>query len=375
MRIVVNTRLLIPGQLEGIGNFIRESFLRMVENHPEHEFIFLIDRNIDREGMQFPNLRFHRIRPAARHPFLFYFWFHLALPLHLKILKPDVFVSTDGFFTLKKPCKSLNIIHDLNFLHRPKDLPTLYSWYYNRYFPRYARVADRIATVSEYSKADIQTSYGIAADKIDVVYNGIQSAFREFSEDEKQQYRDRYASGRSYFVYVGSMHARKNVDGLLRAFELYKDRTGSSESLVLAGRKMFGGGNLDDVLAGMKHRASVVFTGRLATEELAGVLGSALGLVFIPHFEGFGIPVIEAFRSGVPVICSSVTSLPEVAAGAAILVNPDSMEEISEAMEKIGEDSELRKNLIEKGLNRITNFSWDKTSRLLWESVERTSQL
>jgi len=326
MRIVVNTRLLIPGKLEGIGNFIRESFLRMVEHHPEHEFIFLIDRHIDQTGMQFPNLRFHKISPAARHPFLFYYWFHMALPRHLRALKPDIFVSTDGFFPLDNPCKSLNIIHDLNFAHRPKDLPAIYRWYYNRYFPRYARVADRIATVSDYSKADIIVSYGIPADKIDVVYNGVQSAFREFSEDEKQQYRHKYASGSAYFVYVGSMHARKNVDGLLRAFELYKDRTGSPEKLVLAGRKMFGGGNIDAVLAEMMHRESVVFTGRLATEELAGVLGSALGLVFIPHFEGFGIPVIEAFRSGVPVICSSVTSLPEVAGGAALLADPEDVE-------------------------------------------------
>lgn len=373
MRIVVNTRLLLPGKLEGIGNFIQESFTRIVRNHPEHEFIFLMDRKIDTRGLDYPNLTIKRIWPPTRHIFLIYYWFHLALPLVIRRLKPDIFVSTDGFFPLQNPCPSLNIIHDINFAHRPQDLPRLHAWYYNTFFPRYARIASRLATVSEYSKADLVKSYGIDAQKIDVVYNGVNELFHRLEDADKTPFREKYSRGIPYFIYVGSMHARKNLEGVLQAYELYREH-GGKLNLVLVGRQMFRNPKQEAVLTGMKYREDVIFTGRLATDELAGVLASASAMVFIPYFEGFGIPLIEAFQAGVPVICSSTTSLPEVAGDAALLAAPDDIGLVARLMREVTEDAGLRDGLIQRGLARAGMFSWDRTADLLWESILRSAQ-
>ena len=116
----------------------------------------------------------------------------------------------------------------------------------------------------------------------------------------------------------------------------------------------------------------MIFTGRLDNCELARVLGSAQAMVFVPFFEGFGIPLIEAFRSGTPVVCSGVTSLPEVAGGAALYVDPQDVEGIAAAMERILNEEELRDELIQKGQERVQLFSWEKTAAKLWQSVERT---
>lgn len=372
MRIAVNVRLMIQGKLEGIGNFIYETFTRIVEDHPEHEFIFIVDRKIDERWIRFDNLRFEVLNPPARHPFLFYIWFHIALPRLLRSLKPDLFISTDGFTPLKREYPTLNVVHDLNFYHRPQDLPRLYSWYYNRYFPFYARLASRIATVSEYSKQDIMLSYGIEGEKIDVVYNGVHGAFLRMTEDEQQHVREQYSKGQRFFVYVGSMHARKNIGGLLQAFELFREKSGEQVKLVMVGRKMFDDGKIEQQLRVMRHQEDIIFTGRLDNCELARVLGSAEAMVFVPFFEGFGIPLIEAFRSGTPVLCSGVTSLPEVAGGAALYVDPQDVEGIAAAMERILNEEELRDELIQKGQERVQLFSWEKTAAKLWQSVERT---
>ncbi|MDP3435136.1 MAG: glycosyltransferase, partial [Bacteroidota bacterium] len=121
---------------------------------------------------------------------------------------------------------------------------------------------------------------------------------------------------------------------------------------------------------GMRFMSDVVFTGRLGNEALHQVLGASLALTFVPFFEGFGIPVIEAMNVGVPVICSNTTSLPEVGGDAVLYVNPFDVSEITDAMVRLYQDKELRESLIEKGFRQKEKFSWDKTADLLWRSIE-----
>ncbi|NJO90899.1 MAG: glycosyltransferase family 4 protein [Chloroflexia bacterium] len=112
------------------------------------------------------------IGPPTRHPVLWYLWFEHQVPKIVRKIQPDLIVSPDGYLSLNSRVKSLAVIHDINFLHYPKDLPWSSRVYYNHYFPRFAKRADRLATVSEYSKSDISKSYGIEPNKIDVLYNG-----------------------------------------------------------------------------------------------------------------------------------------------------------------------------------------------------------
>jgi glycosyltransferase involved in cell wall biosynthesis len=122
----------------------------------------------------------------------------------------------------------------------------------------------------------------------------------------------------------------------------------------------------------MQFKADVIFTGRLPIEELCRATASAMVMTYVSYFEGFGIPILEAFAAGVPVITSNVTSMPEVAGDAAILVDPFDVEEISSAMKNIAENESLRENLIQKGFQRCKAFSWDVSAQNLWRSIEKT---
>jgi len=141
--------------------------------------------------------------------------------------------------------------------------------------------------------------------------------------------------------------------------------------LLMVGARMWWTPDMESVLNGLEYKNDIFFTGRIDSGGLKDVLGAALALTYVSYFEGFGIPILEAFRCEVPVITSEVTSMPEVAGGAALLVNPQQPESISEAMNQIAADEDLRQSLIAKGRQRCAGFSWNRTATLLWQSIEK----
>lgn len=370
MIIAVNTRLLLQGKLEGIGWFTHETLLRITRDHPEHQFLFIFDRPYADEFVFAENVKPIVLSPPTRHPVLWYIWFELQIPRILKKYKVDLFFSPDGYLSLSTPVKQLAAIHDINFAHRPKDLPWLKAKYYNHFFPKFARKACRIVTVSFFSKEDLTRTYKIDSNKIDVVYNGVNTMYKPTSEEEQKSTRDKYAGGSSYFLFIGSLHPRKNICGLLRAYDAFRTSVESDVKLLIVGGNMFKTGDIEMTYEGMRYKSDVVFTGRLSTDELHQVLGASLALTFVPFFEGFGIPVIEAMNAGVPVICSNTTSLPEVGGNAVLYVDPFSLNQIMDAMIKIYQEKELRNDLIEKGFIQKDKFSWDKTAELVWGSIQ-----
>ncbi len=371
MIIAVNTRLLLKGKLEGIGWFANETLSRITTNHPEHQFVFIFDRPFAVEFIFSDNITPIVLSPPTRHPVLWLIWFEFQIPRILKKYKADLFFSPDGYLSLRTPVKQLAAIHDINFVHRPQDLPWLKAKYYNYFFPRFCQKAKRIVTVSEFSKEDIHRTYQIENDKIDVVYNGINTMYTPTTEGERKFTKAKYSEGKDYFLFIGSLHPRKNITGLLRAFDAFKALVQSEVRLLIVGGSMFKTGEIKLTYEAMRFKSDVVFTGRLGNEELHQILGASLALTFVPFFEGFGIPVIEAMSVGIPVICSNTTSLPEVGGDAVLFVDPFDIQQIADAMVKLYQDKDLRDSLIEMGFKQKEKFSWDKTAELLWESLER----
>ncbi len=372
MEIVVNTRLLLKNKLEGIGWFTYETLKRITKDHPDDHFIFLFDRDYDEDFIFSDNITPLIISPQARHPFLFYWWFEFSVANFLNKYKPDLFLSPDGYLSLKTEVKQLAVIHDLNFEHHPKDLRVLSRNYYKYFFPKFARKATRIATVSEFSKNDIIKMYGIDSSKIDVVYNGCNDLYKPINETIQQETKRKISFNCDYFLFVGALHPRKNISRLFEAFDKFKSAQSSNVKMVIVGEKYYWTSDIKRTYINMQHKDDVVFTGRLSPEELKNVIGSALAMVYVPYFEGFGIPIIEAMNCDIPVITSNVTSMPEIAKDAALLVDPFSVESITNAMLYLFKDEDMRKVLIEKGKKRKLDFSWDKTADALWSSIERT---
>jgi glycosyltransferase involved in cell wall biosynthesis len=375
MIIAVNTRLLLRDRLEGIGWFMHENLKRITAAHPEHTFLFLFDRPFSPEFIYGDNIRPLVVPPPTRHPFLWYLWFERILPGILQKHGAGIYLGPDGYMPLRTNIPCHLTIHDINFHHRPGDLPRFTRNYYRKYVPRFAERSVLIATVSEYSKSDIASSYGIDPGKIDVVYNGVNEIYAPLPPEEAERYRKLHTGGKPYFIFVGAMHPRKNLLNLLQGFDRFREKSGLDYKLAIVGEKMFLTGEMEKVYRGMKFRDEVIFKGRLSPDELRTALGASVGMTFIPLFEGFGIPLLEAMRCGIPILASNVTSLPEIAAGAAIYADPLDLEEIADGMMQLATDPALRARLVKAGRERSGEFSWDRTSELYWNSVCRAIDL
>ncbi|MCR4932526.1 MAG: glycosyltransferase family 4 protein [Bacteroidales bacterium] len=373
MRIAVNTRLLLPHRLDGIGWFAAETLKRIVLSHPEHEFYFFFDRKPDSQFIYADNVCPVVLHPQARHPLLWYMFFEWSVTMALRRLKIDLFLSPDGWMSLRTPVPTLTVIHDLNFEHAVDYLRPSHQRYMKHYFPSFARRATRIATVSEYSKQDISNTYGIDSKKIDVVYDGAHSFYRPCSEGEKATTRQKFTDGKPFFIYVGTISRRKNLTNILLAFDKYKtNRPDDSMQLLVVGSRYWWQDELAEAYDNMRYQSDVRFIGHIESDVLAQLMGASEALVYASLFEGFGIPILEAFYAETVVITSNVTSMPEVAGDAAILVDPLSVEEIAKAMQDVAGNEELKRSLIEKGKERRDMFSWDRTATLLWNSLLQT---
>lgn len=371
MKIAVNTRLLLKGKLEGIGWVAYETLRRMVLAHPEVEFYFLFDRQPDPMFLFADNVKPVVLFPQARHPFLFVWYFELSVPKALRKIKPDLFFSPDAYLSLHTQVPQVAQFHDLNFEHFPNDMPKIHLWHYKKFFPRFAKIAKRIVTVSEFSKQDIVDCYHVDPEKIDVAYNGVNEKFVPISAEEQEQVRAKYTGGCPYFMFVGSLHPRKNLARLFTAFDQFKKQHSNDVKLLIVGEKRWWSEPIEQAYSAMKHKDAVVFAGRLSAECLHKVTASALASVYVSYFEGFGIPILEAFKCDTPVITSNVTSMPEVAGDAALLVDPFNETSIAKAMAEVMNE-DLRKELIRKGRSRAMDFSWDRAATDIWNSLMRS---
>lgn len=369
MRIGINTRLLLPGKSDGIGKFNAEIVPRLVRMNPEHEFHCFFDRKVDLPFSLPDNTTAHVLPPPTRHPFLYYLWFEWILPRALKKHRIERFFSPDGFLSLRSSVPSYPVMHDLNFEAYPKDLPFFTRGFYKRYFPRYARTAERIMTVSDHSRMDIAERYGVDPERIDVVYNGVGDSFHPIDEERKKRIRAEWSGGAPYLVQVSTLHPRKNIRRLLLAFDRFcKDRDDELK-LLLVGKSMWWTREMEESYRSMEHRERVVFTGHMGEEGLNDLIAASEAVLYLSYFEGFGIPVLEAMKAGVPVLSSDRTSLPEVGGDAVLYSDPFSVDAILERMQRILNDEDLRSDLVEKGLERAREFTWDKVAERVNRSL------
>lgn len=283
-----------------------------------------------------------------------------SLPRAFKQEGIDIYHATGNLgIPLVSPIPSILTIHDII----PLLIPDYFKYSKYGFLSKYSYLfrlktslakAKKIISVSEYTKKTLVEKLGIKPEKIKVIYSGA---------PEVNNQSLKLPSGlkeKEYVLNQGGIDIRKNLERLIRAFakvlkteNLKLAITGENERMVR---------ELRDLGEKMGIEDSLVFTGYLSEEGLWSLIRQASCVCYPSLIEGFGGPVLEGFRAGVPVITSNTSSLPEIAGGAAYLVNPENEEEIAEAILKIVEDNSLRKNLIEKGKVRLKDFSWEKTA-------------
>jgi len=279
-------------------------------------------------------------------------------------LVPDaeLFHATEHLLPPLRGVPTVLTVHDMIFrLFREHQKPLNY-WYLNATMPLYCRRADAILTVSESSKDDIVTHYGLDPDRITVIYEAASPEFVPVPPGAQEEVRRRYGLPERYMIHVGTIEPRKNLTRLVEALQLLRDR-GVAIPLVVVGSK----GWLYDSLFGrvkeLEAGQAVFFPGYVPLADLPAVYGAATVAAMPSVYEGFGLPVLEAMACGTPVVSSNASSLPEIGGDAARYFDALEVEEMAETIGEVWTDADLREEMRGQGLAQAARFSWERAAK------------
>ncbi len=369
MRIGIDARKLHDF---GIGTYIRNLLRQLSRLDHDTEFV-LLSRPEDVDSLQSLGENFRAIAERAGNYTLSE---QLRIPLALRREKVTLFHAPHYVLPPLVGCRSVVTIHDCIHLMFPQYLPNRLALGYARTsIAMAARTATRIMTVSESSKRDIMAFFGTPAEKIDVIYNSYDERFGVGpGADEIQRVRERYQLDDDFVLYAGNVKPHKNLERLIDAFHLVRKRGLDHVKLVMTGDDISKYASLRRAVHRHQLHKYVRFLGYLPEETLAALYRLAGVFVFPSLYEGFGLPPLEAMASGTPVVTSNVSSLPEVAGDAAILVDPHDPDAIADAIYCVLTDRALRDSLRQKGLARAQQFSWETSVRRVREIYRQVGE-
>lgn len=359
MRTVIDCRCVFRG-CGGIGNYAASLVRALSVVADADEFVILRSAaRSDEPIVVAPNFLEERV-PAAM---LDADWEQLHLPALLEELQPDLYHNPTFALPAIKPCPLVTTIHDVVFHFRPELVAPSLRQYLSHWTAIAAGLADRIITVSQYSKRAIEQAYAVEADRIAVVYEAAEANrfYPRYGGILENEFRKRYRVEGQYLLYVGSLEPKKNIDYLLQAFAEVL-RSGHQVTLVLAGA---GGGAAYDAHEAIRAfgvEKNTVITGFLPEAHLPAVYAAATLFVYPSLHEGFGLPPLEAMASGVPVIVANATSLPEVVGEAGVLVDPHDPADLTAQVCRLLSDESLRRKLTAAGMERALQFSWQQAA-------------
>ena len=358
MKVAVDSRNLI-GSRAGVGRYL-QNLLEHFTSLCNHSFYIYSHREVvDR----IIHVNYHYM-VLRGHPL---FWKQVLLPLHQLRHNYDLlFVPTYSSPVFFKG-KVLLTVHDLIFAKYPQWANWKQSIRFSVVVPMTIRRADCLIAVSETTANDIIALTGIPHSRIEVVHLGVDKIFCERSESGSRQLREKYKIDYPYILHVGSIHPRRNIKRLIEAFLFLKNEKKIAHHLILIGLNFH---RSSEFRNNSVHR-DIHYFGFVPDDDLVDFYSQAEIFVYPSLYEGFGLPVIEAMACGTPVITSNVSSLPEVAGDAALLVDPESTGSIADAIQKLIFQQGLRRELIDKGRERSAQFTWEKASLQTCQIMDR----
>ncbi len=370
MHVGLNAQLLTLKQNyrgAGINAYIFHLLRTIGELDLPHYFtVFLGER-----GFRHENLDLRYTSWPTYHPWVRIIWEQVALPVLLRGVGADILHAMAFVIPLMIHCPSVVTIYDLSFLHYPQAFRPFNRWYLSHFTPPSVRKARRVIAISESTRQDVIREFHVPAERVDVVHCGVDPSFRPLPTNKVENFRQEHQLTEPFVLFVGTLEPRKNVELLIRAYARWRAKSTRAPKLVIAGAKGWYFETIFRTVTKLGLDGDVLFPGYIAAEQLPLWYNAATLFVYPSIFEGFGLPVLEAMACGTPVVCSNVSSLPEVAGDAAMLVSPNDETELAEAMNTVWESPTLRCEMVERGFARARALTWARAAMQTVQTYER----
>ncbi len=275
----------------------------------------------------------------------------------------DLFHATEHLLPRLRHIRSVFTLHDLIFRFDPGSHLPLNRIYLNTMMPRFLRAADAVIAVSECSKRDAVRFYATPAEKIHVIPEGVEARFRPIADPQLEPVRHKHHLPDRFVLCVGTIEPRKNLPILFEAMASRRERGLEPWPLVIAGKAGWLYEPILRRIAELNLQNWIHLTGFFPDDDLPALYNAATLLAMPSRYEGFGLPVLEAMACGTPVVCSNISSLPEVAGDAALLVPPENVQGWAEAITRLCNDNALHARMRERGLAQAAHFTWENAAR------------
>jgi len=304
----------------------------------------------------------HRTAWPARHPIARIVWEQTVLPLLLARAGVDLLHALAFVAPVAAPVPFVTTVYDASFMRFPEAFRPFNRWYLKTFTAISSRRAKAVIAISESTRQDVITFFGVAPEKVHTIYCGVDAEFRPLPLEQVAAFKRAHNLPDAFIFRLGTLEPRKNVEGLILAYAEWHRRDNRLPPLVIAGGKGWYYRHIFNLVGELGLTDHIPFAGYVPQADLPLWYNAASLFVYPSLFEGFGLPVLEAMACGTPVITSNVSSLPEVAGEAAITVSPTDTAALSQAMERVFRNPELAQSLKEKGLRQAATFSWQKTA-------------
>ena len=360
MRIAFDGTTLTPGRT-GVGYYTEHLLQHLAREvaHTGDEIVVLSNKPVDTQSPLPPHVRVHE---GHRFPIRIG-WMQMRAASALEAVKPDVAHFTNGMIPIGSPVTTVVTVHDMSLRLYPRCHPVR-RLILNRPLMRVAiQQASAIVTVSHSARRDLLRLHGVAADRVSVVHEAARPVFRPINDrGTLDAVKARYALPGRFILYVGTIEPRKNLNRLMAAFAAAR-RAGIPHHLVCVGPYGWSSRDLSGTIERLGLRDAVHFTGYVPFEDLPAIYNLGDFFVFPSLYEGFGLPVVEAMASGLPVLTSNTSSLGEIAGDAAEPIDPTDIDAMADAIRRLATDRALRQDRAERGFERARAFSWRQTAR------------
>ncbi len=355
----------------GISRYIDRT-LGALEPHARGDrFVAFVGPDVASDAKSLAWLQTLRTRLPTHRPLVRIAWEQLLLPLAIRQSRVKLLHSPAYVAPLAVGARSVVTFHDLSYFILPGAFNRSNRSYLKYFSLLSARRADRLNAVSESTRRDLGRFLGVSADRVDVVYNGVDDRFRKEEHEAVERFRQSHGLPARFVLYLGTLEPRKNVPGLIRAYARAR-KMGVTEPLVLAGGRGWGDLGLEQLIDELGIASMVRREGFASMEDQPLWYNAATLFAYPSLYEGFGLPVLEAMACGTPVVASNRSSLPEVLGDTGMLCDPDDDDALGQAIYMLLHDDDLRTDLSERGRIRAKSFTWDAAATATMETYRKT---
>ncbi|MDQ2862262.1 MAG: glycosyltransferase family 4 protein, partial [Bacteroidota bacterium] len=335
----------------------------------EHHFVFICDEHVRNSFKDYNNIDYEASKLQKKNTAQWYIWYRIKLPAILKKYKVNVLLTYDMASAGKVP-QCLFIPH-LSFIRQPFLYKKSHQLFYKKFLPRSIKKASAIITSSQFCKDDIIERFNAEANKVEVIYSGVENKCRNISYEERERIKSKNSEGNEYFIYVGEIGSHRNLLNLLKAFSAFKKRQKSNMQLFIAGPETYKYKNFYEDIRLFKFKEDVKIYSDASANELIDLVAASYALINPSQHQWYVAPLLTAMKVGVPVIASDKGPMPEILADAALYADPENFKEFAIKMMSLFRDENLRSALIERGKAQVEKYSWDAAAGVVWETINK----